>query len=586
MDNQTGTTAFEKASAAAQNGRFDEAEKLLAGILVETPTHEEAQTLSFAVAMRRRDFAVARKRAEAALVLLPDNPTVLSNLGAALIQAGEYDDAKTRLDTAIKSAPKLFSPRYNRALLHVTLGQFAEAVDDLTVAADAEPNRADVQMALADALIESGQFDKAATHIREMARLGIGAPVHRAYHWGRLLYFTGRYNDARKPFAEVLSAAPDEMAHYRALAATRFQCGDWERAKTLTRAAFERFPKNERSDGTPALRVLVLEAFGADCFTGIDRHPIQYTQGNFPAFLPAGRIAYTHVITDVFDDLGDVLDLSHYDIALNNRSVFERIDARGQTERFDRMTAALPMPVINTPAATKHATREGNSLRFANAERFTFPHTLRISHEADADATRDRILKQLSLPIILRPLHTHSGHGVSLLQDEKELSEILTLHPLSDFYAIAYHDCQSEDGLFRRYRLACVDGKLRPCGMHVGSDWNVHGEGRDTVDWVGLGLDKEEIAFHEAPETVLGGPPEEVFREITDTIDLDIYGIDFGFRREGGLIVYEINAAMGLSLAGARMGAGYRAPYKTEVIRSIEACLFNRAGKSLPPDQT
>ncbi len=586
MSDSTEMNALAKATEAARSGRLDEAETLLAAILIETPTNTAAQTLSFTIARRRGDHAVARQRAEAALELMPDDPVILSNLGAALIMAGAYDDAKTRLDAAIDTAPKLFSPRHNRALLYMMLGHFAEAADDLAVAIDAEPDRADVRIAFADALIESGQLEKAAAHIRELARLGIGEPIRRAYYWGRLLYFSGRFADARNTFAEVLSAAPNEMMYYRTLAAASFHSGDPEHAERLTRAAFKKFPKNDRSRGTPALRVLVLEAYGADCFTGIDRHPIQYTQGNFAAYLPVGRIAYTHVLTDVVEDLDAVLDLSQYDLALNNRSVFERIDARGQAERFDRMAAALPMPVVNTPAATKGVTRAGNAARFANAERFTFPRTLPISHEADVAATRDRILTELPLPIIQRPLHTHSGHGVTLLRDESDLSEFLALYPFSEFYAIAYHDCQSKDGLFRRYRLACIDGQLRPCGMHVGSDWNVHGEGRETLDWTGLGLDKEEIAYHEHPETVLGGAPEDVFREIVDAIDLDIYGIDFGFRRDGGIIVYEINAAMGLSLTGERTGAGYRQPYKAGVISAIETCLFDRAGKAPPADQT
>ncbi len=585
MDEQTGKSAFEKASEAATNGRFDEAETLLAGILVETPTHAGAQTLSFGIAMQRRDFAVARKRAEAALVLLPDNPTALSNLGAALIQNGEHEAALRHLDAAIEASPEHFAARRNRGMMYAALGRYRESTDDLKVAVQIEPTRGDTQMAYADALIEGGQFEDAATVIRNALNNNIGSPIERRYLWGRLMFRMGRFADARQAFSTTLSADPDQMKHYQALSAANYHSGATVDAARITRAAIERFPSQTRSSGTPALRVLVLDAFGEESFTHIERRPMVYAQGNFPSYLPSDRIAFTHVLSDTIENLGEVLDLSEFDIALNNRPVFERIDARGQAERVDRMAAALPMPLVNSPAAVRQTTREGNAKRFAAAEKFTFPHTIRIAHETDAAATRDRILAEMEFPVILRPLHTNSGHGVTLVQTEAELWELLRSHPFADFYAIAYHNCQSTDGYFRRYRFARIGDKLVPCGLHVGSGWNVHGEGRAALDWSGLGFDKEEIAFYEDPVAMLDSAPEDYFRDIIDATNLDIYGFDFGFRQDGRCIVYEVNAAMGLSLAGVSSDDTYREAYRKAVKNDIETYLFDRAGITPPADR-
>lgn len=584
MDEQTGKNAFEKASEAATNGRFDEAETLLAGILVETPTHAGAQTLSFGIAMQRRDFAVARKRAEAALVLLPDNPTALSNLGAALIQNGEHEAALRHFDAAIETSPEHFTARRNRGMMYAALGRYKESAEDLKIAVRLEPNRSDIQMAYADALIETGQFEDAATVIRTALQNNIGSPIERNYLWGRLMFRMGRFADARQSFSTVLSADPDQMKHYQALSAASYHSGATVDAERITRAAIERFPSETRSSGTPALRVLVLEAIGENAFAHIERQPFTYAQGNFPSYLPADRIAFTHVLSDAIENLGDVIDLSAFDIALNNRTVFERIEARGHANRVDRTAAALPMPLVNTPAAVKQTTREANTQRFAEAKNFIFPRTIPITHKADAAATCGRIRAQMDFPIILRPLHTNSGHGVKLVREEAELSEILHGHPYADFYAIAYHDCQSEDGYFRRYRFASIGEKMTSCGLHVGSEWNVHGEGRTELDWFGLGFDKEEIAFYEDPSAVLGGAPKEFFREIIEAIDLEIYGFDFGFRRDGRVVIYEINAAMALSLAGTSIDDTYRKAYRAAVANDIEAYLFDRAGKPRPAD--
>jgi len=585
MNEPTGMSALAKVREAAQNRRFDEAETLLSAILVETPTDAEAHTLSFAIAMQRQDFAVARKRAETALAFLPKNPTFLSNLGAAMMQSGDHETAMGHLDAAIEASPDHFTARRNRGMLYTALGRYTDAANDLKVAVQTEPNRGDAQMAYADALIESGQFETAIAVIREAARLNVGRPIERTYLWGRLMFRMGRFEDARQAFSTVLSADPDQMKYYQAFAAANYHIGAVVDAKRITRAAIEKFPSQTRSTGTPALRVLVLEALGEDSFTTIDRHPVAYSQGNFPTFFPADRIAFTHILADNIENLGDVLDMSEFDVALNNRPVFERIDARGHAERVDRMAAALPIPLVNTPAAVKQATRERNAQRFAKAERFIFPRTIRITHETDVTATRDRILSELEFPVILRPPHTNSGHGVTLVQNEAELSEILRNHPFADFYAIDYHDCQSEDGYFRRYRCACIGDKMLPCGLHIGSGWNVHGEDRGTLDWSGLGFDQEEIAFHEDPSAMLHSSPADFFREITDAIDLDIYGFDFGYRRDGRVIVFEVNSAMGLSLAGTPSSDPYRAAYKAELVNDIETYLFDRAGKSPPADR-
>ncbi len=584
MNDQTGMSTLAKASQAVKKGRLDEAEKLLAAILFETPAHAEAQTLSYAVAMQRKDFATARKRAEAALVLLPEDPTALCNLGAALIQNGEQEAGMRHFDAAIEKSPEHFNARRNRGSIYAAVGRFADAANDLKVAVKAEPTRGDAQMAYADALIESGQFDDAAEVIRNALKNNIGPPIERNYLWGRLMFRMGRFADARQSFSTVLSADPSQMTYYQALAAANYHTGATVDATRITRAAIEKFPSQTRTTGTPELRVLVLDALGNETFSQIDRHPITYAIGNFPAYLPADRVAYTHVLADNIENLGDTLDLSQFDIALNNRTVFERIEARGHTERVDRTAAALPMPLINTPAAVKQTARQSNAQRFAASEKFIFPRTIRIAHEADAKATSERILAEMEFPIILRPLDTHSGHGVKLVQTEAELSEILHGHPFADFYAIAYHDCQSDDGYFRRYRFALIGDKMIPCGLHVGKGWNVHGEGRAEVDWVGLGFDKQEIAFYEEPTTVLGSAPKDFFRDIIDAIDLDIYGFDFGFRRDGRVVVYEINASMGLSLAGTSIDETYRKAYRKAVTNDIEAYLFDRAGIQPPRD--
>jgi tetratricopeptide (TPR) repeat protein len=574
-------TAFARASEAAKNGRLDEAETLLAAVLVETPKDAKAQTLSFAIAMQRNDFVLARKRAEAALTLMPDDPSTLSNLGAALIQSNDHATAMSHLNAALEADPNHFFARRNRGMLNAALGRHAEAVEDIKVAVAAQPNRGDTRIALADALIESGQLDEATTVIQEAAKLNIGSQVERTFFWGRLMFRMNRFPEARQAFSAVLSADASEMKHYRALAAASFHCGDSLHAEKVTAGAYRKFPSFERGSGASDCRVLVLEPMGLDFFTDIGRHPVNYITGNFPAYLPIERITYTHAIADTGCDLNDALDMSQYDVAINNRPVFERVDARRQAEGYKNWVSELPMPVVNTPAAVSMMTREANAKRFADAENFVFPRTVGATHKTNIDATHEHILAHTRFPIILRPRHTHVGHGVMLINDEDGLREVLRQNPVSNFYAIDYHDCASPDEMFRRYRLACVGGRLIPDGMRADFKWNVHSWDHGPEKWSELDLDKEEKAFWENPEELLGAPPEEFFRDIVDATELDIYGIDFGFRKKDGrVIVYEVNSAMAIANGGDLVRFPYRIPQCDHIKGLITDLLFEKAGKT------
>lgn len=560
-------TPLAQAIDAAKNGRLEEAESVLGGILLESPGNADAHNLNFAIAMQRRDFPLARTRAEAALTHLPENARALCNLGAVLMRLGDHEGAMTKFDAAIDVAPAYFFARRNRGLLHAASDRFADAAADFKAAVETEPNRADTRIALADALTEIGQFDAATAEIQTAAKLGTGRQAEQTYIGGRLLYRMGKFPAARKAFAAALSSDPTKMKHYQALAAASYHCGDPLHGVEVTRACIERFPSFERSTGEPKLRVLVLEALGEDCFTTIGRKGLNYSPGNYPAFMPTDRIAYTHVMCDSIDALGDAVDLGAFDLAINNRSVHERLVLRGQVDRFDHIVAELPMPLINPPGAVAQSTREGNARKFAGAAQFIFPRTVHVAHEADAATTRARVLDELSLPLILRPLDTQLGIGAVLVRDERALERTFAESPFSNFYAIEYHDCVAEDGLFRRYRYACVGGQLAPDNMHAAKEWNVHGHGRDTLDWYGLGLDREEMAFLEDPESVLGMQPGVLFKEITDNTALDIYGIDFGFRKDGRIVIFEVNAAMAITEADLGKFPYRRASWEKSVAR-------------------
>jgi len=571
-------TTLAQISEAARNGRLAEAENSLVNFLLESPKDANAHALNCAIAIQQGDFELARKRAEAALTHLPENTRALCNLGIALMQLNDFEGAEAKFNTVIESTPDYFFARRNRGILRIALNRFEEGAEDLKAAVRVQPDHADTRVSLADVLTELRQFEEADAQIRAAANLPGGSKVEQTYILGRLMFRTGKYPEARQAFAAVLSADASKMKHFEALSAASYHCGDATHARQVTQACIERFPSIVRSTGEPTLRVLVLEALGGDSFAEIGRRMISYAPGNYVAFLPTDRIAYTHVLTDTIDRLGDVMDVEPFDLALNNRTVHERIAKRGQIERFDHLVSELSVPLVNPPSAVARSTRDGNARKFADAKNFIFPRTIHVRHELNVAASRDKILNELSLPLILRPIDTQLGIGARLVNDERELEQDLNKSPFFDFYAIEYHDCISEDGLFRRYRYACIGGELAPDNMHAALGWNVHGEDRDTFDWYGRGMDREELTYLTEPETALGIRPEDLFGEITEKTDLDIFGIDFGRRKDGRIVIFEVNASMAISEADLKKYP-YRQAHQEKMVSRIETFFHKKAGK-------
>jgi len=132
--------------------------------------------------------------------------------------------------------------------------------------------------------------------------------------------------------------------------------------------------------------------------------------------------------------------------------------------------------------------------------------------------------------------------------------------------------------LFRRYRLACVDGHLIPDGLRADFKWSVHSWEHGAEKWSELGLEVEERNFWENPEQVLGAPPEEFFRDIVEAGDLDVFGIDFGIRKEDGrIIVYEVNSAMAIANGGDLEKFPYRTAQCDKIKGMITDLLFKKA---------
>jgi tetratricopeptide (TPR) repeat protein len=97
---------------------------------------------------------------KAALAIMPDRADALSNLGAAYVKLGQYDEAIAQYQTALKSDPLNSTVRLNLALAYYKSTRLAEAIPHLKRVLASEPQARGAYLVLADSYLQTGQHQE------------------------------------------------------------------------------------------------------------------------------------------------------------------------------------------------------------------------------------------------------------------------------------------------------------------------------------------------------------------------------------------------------------------------------------------
>jgi tetratricopeptide (TPR) repeat protein len=87
----------------------------------------------------------------------------LSNLGAAYVQLGQFDDATAQYDAALTIDPSNATVRLNLALAYYKSGRPNEAIRPLKIVVATNPDAKNAYLILADCYLQTGQYPEAVT---------------------------------------------------------------------------------------------------------------------------------------------------------------------------------------------------------------------------------------------------------------------------------------------------------------------------------------------------------------------------------------------------------------------------------------
>lgn len=198
------TDELRQATAAAEAGRFPEAEARCRQILAANPRDAAALSLAGALAAQRGDLATAVTNYRAALAIAPTFVKALSNLGAALLSLGQLAEAERHLARALAEDSNHGASLINLGQLYLTQRRGEAAIAVLLRAVEILPRDAMAWNNLGAAYLSAERYDDALVPLRRALEI---EPAHAAAwtNLGNAQYRAGRYGEAADAFRAALA---------------------------------------------------------------------------------------------------------------------------------------------------------------------------------------------------------------------------------------------------------------------------------------------------------------------------------------------------------------------------------------------
>jgi hypothetical protein len=245
-----------------------------------------------------------------------------------------------------------------------------------------------------------------------------------------------------------------------------------------------------------------------------------------------------------------------------------------------RLVPQWPRPVLNPPQLICNLDRDKLYRLLEGVEGIDIPATVAVDRAcledvAAARTSLEAVAQGTEFPIIIRPRGSHAGQGLAKVTGVAELRVYLDAQIESEFFVSRFVNYASEDGQFRKYRLAIVGGKAYPCHMAIADQWNI---------WylnAGMSLSEgkraEEAAFMRTFDAVFAARHRTALSSMIERVGLDYFLVDCAENQNGDLLIFEAdNTAVVHNMDSAELFP-YKPPQMQAIFNAFSKMLFDRA---------
>jgi glutathione synthase/RimK-type ligase-like ATP-grasp enzyme len=270
--------------------------------------------------------------------------------------------------------------------------------------------------------------------------------------------------------------------------------------------------------------------------------------------------------------------LPEHDVAIVIAS--DSDECRDALDILDSLAPRWPRPMLNPPRLISNLDRDKLHRLLSGIEGLDIPATIGVTRSQLSEVAQSKlplaeIAAELKFPVIIRPRGSHAGVGLAKLDDSAAIDRYLAARPEQDFFVSRFVDYANEDALFRKYRVAFVDGQPYACHMAIADRWDIWYLNAGMLDDAAKRLEEEtfmrtfEIGFARRHRTALAA--------LADRIGLDYFTIDCGENKRGELLIFEAdNTAVVHNMDSPQMFP-YKPPHMRMIFEAFAAMLYRRA---------
>jgi len=207
-----------------------------------------------------------------------------------------------------------------------------------------------------------------------------------------------------------------------------------------------------------------------------------------------------------------------------------------------------PMPIVNTPQLIERLTRDGACAMLQGVPGLYMPANVRVDRAKLQDVAESALplaalMGGAAFPIIVRPLGSHGGQGLDKIASAAELKAYLGRQPAAAaFYVAPFVDYRGDGGLYRKCRIALIDGRAFGCHLAISPNWMVHYLNADMTGNAANRAEEDRFLTHFDEE--FGRRHQAALAAVAARTELDYVQIDCTETRDGRLLIFEIGTAM------------------------------------------
>lgn len=271
----------------------------------------------------------------------------------------------------------------------------------------------------------------------------------------------------------------------------------------------------------------------------------------------------------------DLRDVPAHDVAFV--AIGESEANKVVLENLGRLLIGWTGPILNNaPDRIMALTRDGVAATFADEPSILAPLTVQVDRGslgrlAEGEIKLTTLLHGAAFPIIVRPSGTHAGQGMEKIDTQAGLTTYLAQRAEQRFYLAPFIDYSGPDGLFRKQRVALINGQAFASHFATSEHWMVHYLSAGMTENEARRL--EEAAWMRDFDTSFAVRHAAAFEALYRRVGLDYFGIDCAEMPDGRLLLFEVDVAMIVHAMDSDVTFPYKKPAMRKLFSAFQGAL-------------